>query len=80
MKIAMLTSECNPLYKVGGLADVVYSLSKKLIELGDNVVIVVPYYKNGSTHFDYEPKKICEYNIFMSWRKQYVGLYVELHV
>lgn len=75
MKIAMLTSECNPLYKVGGLADVVYSLSKKLIELGDNVVIVVPYYKNGSNHFDYEPKKICEYNIFMSWRKQYVGLY-----
>ena len=75
MKIAMLTSECNPLYKTGGLADVVYSLTKKLIELGDEVVIVLPYYKNDNVRFESEPKKIAEYNIFMSWRKQYVGLY-----
>ena len=31
MKILMVSSESNPLFKCGGLADVVYSLSKKFI-------------------------------------------------
>ena len=31
MRIMMVASESNPLIKTGGLADVVYSLSKELV-------------------------------------------------
>ena len=34
MKIAMVASESRPFCKTGGLADVVYSLSKELVIMG----------------------------------------------
>ena len=34
MKIAMFASEANPLAKSGGLADVVFALSKELAQEG----------------------------------------------
>lgn len=44
MKIAMACSEANPFVKTGGLADVTYALSKELVNLGEEVVIVLPLY------------------------------------
>lgn len=44
MKIAMACSEANPFVKTGGLADVTYALSKELVKLGEEVVIVLPLY------------------------------------
>ena len=41
----MVASEANPIYKTGGLADVIYALSKQFAKLGHNVSIIVPYYK-----------------------------------
>ncbi|MGP1414250.1 MAG: glycogen synthase [Bacillales bacterium] len=46
MNILMVSSEANPFYKTGGLADVVYSLSKEYVNLKHNVSIILPYYKN----------------------------------
>ena len=37
MKIAMIASESNPYVKTGGLADVVYALSKEMAETGEEV-------------------------------------------
>ena len=45
MKIAMVASEANPFVKTGGLGDVVYSLSKELTILGEEVIIVLPFYE-----------------------------------
>jgi starch synthase len=43
--ILMVSAEINKLAKVGGLADVVYSLSKALISKGTNVSVIIPYYQ-----------------------------------
>ena len=45
MRIVMVASESNPLCKTGGLADVIYSLSRELAENGHEVFVYLPYYK-----------------------------------
>jgi starch synthase len=44
MFIVMLASECAPVAKVGGLADVVYGLSRELSIRGHAVEIILPKY------------------------------------
>jgi starch synthase len=44
MRIAMIASECEPLAKTGGLADVVDSLSRALGGLGHQVDVYLPRY------------------------------------
>ncbi len=44
MYIVMLASECAPVAKVGGLADVVYGLSRELEMRGNAVEIILPKY------------------------------------
>lgn len=74
MRIAMITSEANPLCKSGGLADVTYSLSRELNSNKEEAIIILPYYKKikekvlnvsflGYTYVD------------MSWRRQYIGIF-----
>ena len=45
MNILFVTSECAPFSKSGGLADVAFSLPPALRQAGDNIEIIVPYYK-----------------------------------
>lgn len=45
MKILMIASESLPLVKTGGLADVVFSLSKELRTQGHHVDIMIPEYQ-----------------------------------
>ncbi len=44
MKIAMISSECVPFAKSGGLADVVGALPAALKELGHEVIVIMPKY------------------------------------
>ena len=44
MHIVMLSSECSPIAKVGGLADVIMGLRKSLVEQGHRVDIILPKY------------------------------------
>lgn len=44
MHIVHIASELAPIAKVGGLADVVYGLSKELCKLGHTVEIIIPKY------------------------------------
>lgn len=46
MKIMFIASECWPLVKVGGLADVVGSLSRALKRKGVEVGVVLPFYRD----------------------------------
>ena len=41
MRIAMVASEARPFCKTGGLADVVYSLSKELTIIGEEVMVIL---------------------------------------
>ncbi len=69
MRIAMVASESNPLAKTGGLADVVYSLSKELAHMGHEVAIFMPYYKGIEAKLKTPAKKVAAYSFPMSWRK-----------
>lgn len=50
MYIAMVSAECAPIAKAGGLGDVVHGLSRELVALGQDVEIVLPAY--DSLRFD----------------------------
>ena len=70
----MVASEANPLCKSGGLADVVYSLSRELNKSGEQAIIILPYYKV------IKDNNLCPYfvgyhYVNMSWRRQYIGIY-----
>lgn len=45
MKLAFIVSECAPLAKVGGLADVAASLPKALKEIKTDVSVILPFYQ-----------------------------------
>ena len=76
MKIMMVASESRPFCKTGGLADVVYSLSKELAVLGEDVSVIIPYYDTISRHLPKtELKKVVSFSTHMSWRQQTVDVY-----
>ena len=76
MKILMVASESRPFCKTGGLADVVYSLSKELAVLGEDVSIIIPYYDAVARHLPKSKlKKVVSFNTHMSWRQQSVDVY-----
>ena len=76
MKIVMVASESRPFYKTGGLADVVYSLSKELVVQGEEVSIILPYYDAIARKLPRnELKKAASFSTHMSWRQQSVDVY-----
>jgi len=46
LKIAFIASECVPFAKTGGLADVVGALPEALIQLGHEVIVIIPFYRD----------------------------------
>ncbi|MBK1720664.1 glycogen synthase [Thiocystis violacea] len=44
MHIAMVSAECAPIAKAGGLGDVIQGLSHELLDRGETVEILLPYY------------------------------------
>ena len=76
MKIVMVASEARPFCKTGGLADVVYSLSKELAVLGEEVSIIIPFYDSVRRQLTGEPlEKAISFKTHMSWRQQSVDVY-----
>ena len=79
MKIVMVASESRPFCKTGGLADVVYSLSKELAVLGEDVSIILPYYDTIARILPKDSlQKDAFFNTHMSWRQQTVNVYSTL--
>ena len=75
MKIAMVASEANPFVKSGGLADVVYALSKELVTFGHEVAILLPYYKSAEARLVKKPMFKGALHFNMSWRDCYAEVY-----
>jgi len=67
MYIIMLASECAPVAKVGGLADVVFGLSRELEIRGNAVEIILPKYD------------CMRYDHIWNLQKTYEGLKVPWH-
>ncbi len=51
LNIFFAVSECMPFAKTGGLADVAGSLSAELVKLGNEVSVVLPYYRTIRKNF-----------------------------
>jgi starch synthase len=52
MRVVFATAEVSPIAKTGGLGDVCGSLPKALQELGHDVVVVMPYYRQARQWFE----------------------------
>lgn len=75
MKILMVASESAPLAKTGGLADVVYALSKELAILGEEVSVVLPLYANIRRAPDQEIRFLANVQVPLGWRFQNAKIY-----
>lgn len=73
MKILFATSEANPYIKSGGLADVLGSLPKALVQKGHECIVVLPKYKDIKLNDTLE--YVMSYDIWVGWRKCYCGVF-----
>ncbi len=75
MKIAIVASEGAPYAKSGGLGDVMEALPAALSRIpGNEVVLVLPYYKKIKENPAYTVETVAETQISLGWRSQYVGV------
>lgn len=75
MKILFVASEASPFIKSGGLGDVVGALPKNLVNLGFDVRVVIPKYRDISDKYKSQMKYIKNFNVEVGWRNQYCGVF-----
>ena len=75
MKIAMIASESRPFCKTGGLADVVYSLSKELTVIGEEVMVIMPFYQSVKDTINVPVRFVDSFIVSMSWRHHEAKVY-----
>lgn len=75
MKIVFAASECGPFIKTGGLGDVIGALPPELARGGDEISVFVPYYKKIKEKYESELEYICCFDVYLSWRKLYCGIF-----
>ena len=73
-KILVAASECTPLAKTGGLADVVGTLPASLRELGFDARIIIPCHKVIKDKYRDRMSHITDFIMDLGWRRQYVGV------
>lgn len=75
-KIIFLGSEAAPFIATGGLADVLGSLPKALAKNKNlDVSVILPLYSNISDEFKKKFKFEMSFNVSVSWRLQYAGVF-----
>ncbi len=74
MKILFVTSECAPFSKSGGLADVAFSLPPALQKLGNELVIITPYYKCVKDRFADQIEFVRDVRVSLGNASLYCGL------
>ena len=52
MNILFISPEMEPIAKVGGLADVIGALPRKLMDLGCDVRVVIPFYRDARENIE----------------------------
>ena len=74
--VLIVASEANPFVGTGGLADVIGSLPKAMAQNGEfDIRVVLPLYKNFSSKYRDKLRFLGNYNVPLSWRNQYCGLF-----
>lgn len=78
MKVLFVASEVNPILKVGGIADVVGSLSKEIRRLGHDVRIAIPFYWVLEEKRQISFKKISSFEIRIDKKQEVVEIFQTL--
>lgn len=73
-QILIASSECSPLSKTGGLADVAGALPKALAKLGFDTRVITPYHKCVKEKYFGQTEHICDFTVTLGWRQQYAGI------
>ena len=75
LKVLFISSEVSPYAKSGGLGDVAGSLPKALKDMGVDVRVVFPKYKNIKPQYTETAKYIGSYKVKLDWREQSASVY-----
>lgn len=74
MNILMVASEAHPFIKTGGLGDVIGALPKSLKNLGIDIRVIIPNYRDIKKEIKENLKYIDNFNVNVGWRTQYCGI------
>jgi starch synthase len=74
MKIVFAASESSPFVKTGGLADVIWGLSKALVRRGEKVIVFMPFYKKGKEKVKDPYKWVDSFDVAQGWRMNHANI------
>ncbi|MBN2604738.1 MAG: glycogen synthase GlgA [Bacilli bacterium] len=74
MKVLFVGSEATPFSKTGGLADVLGSLPKELVQLGIDARVVLPKHGITKTKFHDQLKPLCHFKVVVGSKQEYAGV------
>lgn len=72
--VLLVSAECAPLSKTGGLADVVGALPKYLRTLSVDARVITPYHRCIKDKYASEVEHMFTFYVDLGWRHQYAGI------
>ena len=72
--VLLVSAECTPLSKTGGLADVVGTLPKSLAKLGIDARVISPYHLCIKDKYADKVEHMFYFYAKLGWRQEYVGI------
>lgn len=73
-RVLIVGAECAPFAKTGGLADVIGTLPRDLIQLGLDVRVIMPYHRIVKEKYGEQIHHVTDFSVALGWRTQYVGV------
>ncbi|MTI55508.1 glycogen synthase GlgA [Geosporobacter ferrireducens] len=74
IKVLFAAAEGTPFIKTGGLADVIGSLPKALLQKEIDIRVIIPKYESIPSHWKEQMTPIKSITVPLGWRTQYCGI------